>query len=34
MLDHCDIGKKVIYIFTLQNLKYMYKNVCIDQNSM
>ena len=28
------IGKKVVYIFTLRNLKYMYKNVCMDQNSM
>ena len=29
-----NIGKKVVYIFTLRNLKYMYKNVCMDQNSM
>ena len=28
------LEKKVIYIFTLQNLKYMYKIVCMDQNSM
>ena len=28
------IGKKVIYILTLRNLKYMYKNACMDQNSM